>query len=83
MSFPVCCPSLSTLRQVGDAAVQMTGATRIIREKVNQSLFFNGSISVCRGDIALALLNKAATCSNVRVHCGEKFTSVDLDKRYV
>lgn len=42
---------------------------------------FAGTSSICRGDLAKTLLEKAARMPNVNVHFGCTLTGVDMDKR--
>lgn len=60
----------------------MTGAVRHhANPKPNENMFM-GSYSLCRGDAAIALLRKADSLANVKVHFGCKLVAVDLEQRY-
>lgn len=66
--------------KVGDHHVTMTGSIRHHAKKKTNT-FFRGSSSVCRGDFAKALLNKASKTPNINVHYDSTFSSMDTEKR--
>eukprot|EP00752_Nemacystus_decipiens_P010969 g9749.t1 len=65
--------------EAGDSAVPLTGSLRHHTGRV--SSFFQGSTSICRGDLAKSLLDKASRMPDVRVHYGCTFSKADLLRR--
>lgn len=60
----------------------MTGSVRHhAKKKVSSS--FVGKSSVCRGDLAKSLLNKASKMPNVNIHYDATFSKMDTEKRFV
>lgn len=60
--------------------IVLTGAMRHhAAEKASPNMA--GATSICRGDLAKALLNKANKMPNVSVHYGCAFSRVDMSRR--
>lgn len=66
--------------QAGERLLTLAGSLRH-HKKEKTSKFFLDSLSICRGDFAKALLNKASKVPNVNVHFGCTFSKVDMEQR--
>ncbi|CAN0208273.1 unnamed protein product [Ectocarpus sp. 6 AP-2014] len=67
-------------KEAGERLVTLAGSLRH-HKKEKTSKFFLDSSSICRGDFAKALLNKASKVPNVNVHFGCTFSKVDMEQR--
>ena len=65
--------------QAGKLALELTGSQRHHVNKSTSS--FSGTISICRGDLAKALMDKAARLPNVTVRFGCSLQSLDMQNR--
>lgn len=67
--------------QAGKLALMLTGSQR---HHVNKSTsYFSGTTSICRGDLAKALMDKAARLPNVNVRFGCSLQSLDMPNRSI
>lgn len=67
--------------QAGDLLITTTGS---VRHNVKKKLGAGpavGTKSICRGDLAKALLNKAQRSPNINIHFGCTFSTMDVQKR--
>lgn len=71
--------AVALISQAGESAVLLTGSLRHHTGRI--ATFFEGSTSICRGDLAKALLDKASRMPDVRVHYGCTFSKADLASR--
>lgn len=61
----------------------ISGSVRHHVSPIANQKMFRETISMCRGDAAITLLEKAKSLENVTVHFGCSLVNVNLDKRYI
>ncbi|CAN0440199.1 unnamed protein product, partial [Hapterophycus canaliculatus] len=66
--------------QVGERATTLIGNLRH-HSKPKQNEFFKGAVSICRGQLSTALLDKASEAPNVTLQFDCAFTDVDMERR--
>ncbi|CAM9713069.1 unnamed protein product [Sphacelaria rigidula] len=72
---------LDLLEEAGDFVVTVAGRVRHNAKQKRAAGMADGTKSICRGDLAMALLNKARQSPRVKVHFGCTFSTMDVRKR--